>query len=659
MTVAINVSIWQRHASAQGLLCLLACLAAASAYQQAPMRSASSFTPQQCCGKWPGRWATFFVLGAVLLCGVTRRAMQANTAAPDVVGLPCALQLHGTASLPTHLEQTPLAKYLERQAGCYKSTWPADPKACDKDSEPLVVLVVSTGTALDTTLLGLFRLRHPSRWRALLALTKEEEESLSPLAVAILRRARGHITCVQQPVPDRSTSAMTRLAYVEKLSPQVPWAALLDSGETLPLEYVSLLQKDAQTGAEAIVSRVWWGPATAGVRHAETSVPAQCRLGVHLQLRVTLARRHQLNALAYSDLQQLEVAELRLRARPQIGRFLSRVNCNGMPRLDSTSPMQHLASMVTAHSRAERGNASWLPVPGCRLPAIVPWSQRQWWSQWWSKRLAPNAAADKTDVRVSVLLPTMGRPVLLMQAVRSFMQLANAPRRVEVCLIVDDGDLPTAAAAQQLQAEYGSAYVRVLTPSVARLGYFGFFKRLNEAARASRGRLLLFADDDMVMTTPNWDDALDAQCNDRLAICYMTEQNCWGWCHPIMTRALFELIGHFTAGSVTDAYLRTLASYAQIEKRVSTVMVRELQCCELAGLPEPKRCAGGDPLSPMHPMNNPTKKAITNKYLEGEADSICQALKKIVNNTDYVQLSHSRSRYSHIEANKGPCRLRS
>ena len=313
---------------------------------------------------------------------------------------------------------------------------------------------------------------------------------------------------------------------------------------------------------------------------------------------MAFARRHKLGALAYDDLQQLEVAELRPLVRPQVGRFISRMNCNGMPRLDSASPMQHLASIVTAHSGAK------LPALNCRLPAPV------------QPRLAPNAAADQTGVRLSVLLPTRGRPVLLMQAVRSFLQLASAPRRVEVYLIVDDGDLPTIAAAQLLQAEYGSKYVRVLKPSV-QLGYFGFFKRLNEAASASRGRLLLFADDDMVMTTPNWDDALDAQCNEQLAICYMTEQNCWGWCHPIMTRELFELFGHFTAGSVTDAYLRTLASYAQIEKRVSTVMVRELQCCELAGSTEPKRCAQGNPLVPVHPMNNPTKKAITNKYLKG------------------------------------------
>ena len=38
VTVLINVSVWDKHASAEGLGCLLVCLGAAAAYQQAPLR---------------------------------------------------------------------------------------------------------------------------------------------------------------------------------------------------------------------------------------------------------------------------------------------------------------------------------------------------------------------------------------------------------------------------------------------------------------------------------------------------------------------------------------------------------------------------------------------------------------------------------------------
>jgi len=41
LTIAINVSLWDKHASAMGIACLMFCLVAAYFYQQAPMRSDS------------------------------------------------------------------------------------------------------------------------------------------------------------------------------------------------------------------------------------------------------------------------------------------------------------------------------------------------------------------------------------------------------------------------------------------------------------------------------------------------------------------------------------------------------------------------------------------------------------------------------------------
>ena len=38
LTIVINVLLWDKHASATGILCLLGCLVAAFAYQQAPQR---------------------------------------------------------------------------------------------------------------------------------------------------------------------------------------------------------------------------------------------------------------------------------------------------------------------------------------------------------------------------------------------------------------------------------------------------------------------------------------------------------------------------------------------------------------------------------------------------------------------------------------------
>merc|ERR1712228_289339 len=39
ITVLINIFMWDKHASPLGIICLLACLVAAGAYQQAPLRA--------------------------------------------------------------------------------------------------------------------------------------------------------------------------------------------------------------------------------------------------------------------------------------------------------------------------------------------------------------------------------------------------------------------------------------------------------------------------------------------------------------------------------------------------------------------------------------------------------------------------------------------
>ena len=41
LTIVINVSLWDKHASSFGIICLLFCLGAAYFYKQAPMRADS------------------------------------------------------------------------------------------------------------------------------------------------------------------------------------------------------------------------------------------------------------------------------------------------------------------------------------------------------------------------------------------------------------------------------------------------------------------------------------------------------------------------------------------------------------------------------------------------------------------------------------------
>jgi uncharacterized integral membrane protein len=52
LTVIINFMIWDKHASMEGIACLLVCVLAGSLYEQAPMRAAAAVaTPTPAAGK--------------------------------------------------------------------------------------------------------------------------------------------------------------------------------------------------------------------------------------------------------------------------------------------------------------------------------------------------------------------------------------------------------------------------------------------------------------------------------------------------------------------------------------------------------------------------------------------------------------------------------
>lgn len=105
---------------------------------------------------------------------------------------------------------------------------------------------------------------------------------------------------------------------------------------------------------------------------------------------------------------------------------------------------------------------------------------------------------------VSVLLPTRGRPEKLAKSIDSLVSLAENPQGIEILLKVDDDDLPTLAAVQEMSLLFP---LQVMA-SPRRNGYADMHHWYNQLAAAAQGDWLLLWNDDAIVETEKWDRCL-------------------------------------------------------------------------------------------------------------------------------------------------------
>lgn len=102
-----------------------------------------------------------------------------------------------------------------------------------------------------------------------------------------------------------------------------------------------------------------------------------------------------------------------------------------------------------------------------------------------------------TPVKISLLLPTRGRPERLKNFLDSAYQLAKYPDRIQVVLYIDADDLTT------LHFEYQHLYTKKIIGERSTMGFYN-----TKCLKASDGEIIILANDDVVIQTKNWDEKI-------------------------------------------------------------------------------------------------------------------------------------------------------
>ena len=110
------------------------------------------------------------------------------------------------------------------------------------------------------------------------------------------------------------------------------------------------------------------------------------------------------------------------------------------------------------------------------------------------------------EFNIAVLLPTRGRAEMLERSIQSLISLAKNPNQIQLMLAFDnDDEVGTKHFEQVVQPWLDDHMINYTAMTFDPLGYIRLNEYVNELARNSDARWLVFWNDDAVMQTQDWD----------------------------------------------------------------------------------------------------------------------------------------------------------
>ena len=180
------------------------------------------------------------------------------------------------------------------------------------------------------------------------------------------------------------------------------------------------------------------------------------------------------------------------------------------------------------------------------------------------------------NIDISVLLPVRGRPIPMEQCLRTLIDTATEPERIEVLIAFDDDDTDTIDYFVDVIAPYLDAKgVTYSAMQFKRLGYIRLNEYLNELANHSTGQWIFFWNDDAVMTTAAWDDVIREHNNQFTLLRAETNHEHPYAIFPILPRKWVELTGNISPHQINDAWTSQIGWMLDIVTTIPVMIEHE------------------------------------------------------------------------------------
>jgi hypothetical protein len=170
---------------------------------------------------------------------------------------------------------------------------------------------------------------------------------------------------------------------------------------------------------------------------------------------------------------------------------------------------------------------------------------------------------------IAILLPTRGRSEMLERSIRSLIELADDPGKVQLMFGFDnDDDVGTKAFMTELRPWLDEKQVQYRALTFQPLGYIRLNEYVNELARKSDARWLVFWNDDAVMETQGWDTEIMKWDGKFRLLAFHTHRDHPYSIFPIVPRAWLDLLGYLSPHQISDAWLSQQAYMLDIWQRI-------------------------------------------------------------------------------------------
>jgi hypothetical protein len=170
---------------------------------------------------------------------------------------------------------------------------------------------------------------------------------------------------------------------------------------------------------------------------------------------------------------------------------------------------------------------------------------------------------------IAILLPTRGRADMLERSVKSVIELAENPSRVQLMFGFDNDDpVGIKYFVEELQPWLDQQSANYTAIKFAPLGYIRLNEYVNELARKSDARWLVFWNDDAVMETQGWDTEIMKHDGEFKLLAFHTHNDHPYSIFPIVPRKWLDLLGYLSPHQISDAWLSQQAYMLDVWQRI-------------------------------------------------------------------------------------------
>lgn len=177
---------------------------------------------------------------------------------------------------------------------------------------------------------------------------------------------------------------------------------------------------------------------------------------------------------------------------------------------------------------------------------------------------------------IAILLPTRGRADMLDRSVKSVIELADNPAKVQLMFGFDnDDEVGTNYFVNELKPWLDANDVNYTALKFPPLGYIRLNEYVNHLALKSDANWLVFWNDDAVMETQGWDTKITEWNGQFKLLAFHTHNDHPYSIFPIAPREWLDLLGYLSPHQISDAWLSQQAYMLDIWQRIEVNVLHD------------------------------------------------------------------------------------